>query len=85
MPDILQYGFMVRALIAGSLLGIVCPALGTFLVLRRLSLIADTLAHVALAGAAVGIVLHQSPSVVAGVGGALAALYFTAARRYRPS
>ena len=74
MFDLFQYGFMVRALIAGSLIGVVCPALGTFLVLRRLSLIADTLAHVALAGAAVGIVFHTSPSVVAVVASASAAV-----------
>lgn len=74
MPDVLQYGFMVRALAAGALLGMVCPALGTFLVLRRLALIADTLAHVALAGAAVGVALNQAPTVVALAASAGAAL-----------
>lgn len=65
MLDIFQLGFMVRALIVGGLVGVVCPILGTFLVLRRFSLIADTLAHVALAGAAIGLLLHQSPLLVA--------------------
>lgn len=74
MPEVLQYGFMVRALAAGALLGMVCPALGTFLVLRRLALIADTLAHVALAGAAVGVALNQAPTVVALAASAGAAL-----------
>lgn len=65
MPDIFQLGFMVRAFIAGGLVGFVCPLLGTFLVLRRLSLIADTLAHVALVGAAVGLFFSRSPLVIA--------------------
>lgn len=63
--DLFNYGFMVRALIAGALVGIICPALGTFLVLRRLSLIADTLSHVALAGVAAGIYLKVAPFAVA--------------------
>src|SRR3990172_4432569 len=49
MPEILQYGFMQRALLAGAMIGTIAPVIGVFLVLRRLSLIADTLAPVALA------------------------------------
>ncbi len=65
MPDMFQYSFMVRAFIAGGVVGTVCPLLGTFLVLRRLSLIADTLAHVALAGVAIGLLLNQFPIGIA--------------------
>ena len=65
MPEIFQYGFMVRAFIAGGLVGLVCPFLGTFLVLRRLSLIAETLAHVSLAGVAIGLLLNGYPLVFA--------------------
>ena len=43
-------------LIGGVLVGALAPVLGMFLVLRRFSLIADTLAHVALMGVAVGTV-----------------------------
>ncbi len=68
MPEILQYGFMQRALLAGAMIGTIAPVIGVFLVLRRLSLIADTLAHVALAGVAVGLLLGTYP-----VAGALAA------------
>ena len=56
---------MQRAFVAGALVGIVAPLLGTFLVLRRLSLIADSLSHVALMGVAVGLVLKTFPSVFA--------------------
>lgn len=52
---------MQRALIAGGITALICPAIGVFLVPRRLSLIADTLAHVALAGVALGLVAGVSP------------------------
>ena len=61
MPDFLQYGFMHRAFAVGSITALICPAIGVFLVPRRLSLIADTLAHVALAGVALGLLLGASP------------------------
>jgi zinc transport system permease protein len=74
MLDILQYGFMQRALLAGVMIGTIAPLIGVFLVLRRLSLIADTLAHVALAGVAAGLFLNTYP-----VAGALVAALVGAA------
>src|SRR5258705_5262047 len=61
MPEFLQYGFMHRAFAAGVVTALICPAIGVFLIPRRLSMIADTLAHVALAGVALGLVLGVSP------------------------
>src|SRR5918995_1936040 len=52
---------MQRALLAGGITALICPAIGVFLVPRRLSLIADTLAHVALAGVALGLLVGASP------------------------
>ena len=63
MPAILQYDFMVRALIGGVLVGGLAPVLGTFLVLRRFSLLSDTLAHVALFGVAVGFAVNVYPTL----------------------
>ena len=63
MPVILQYDFMVRALIGGVLIGGLAPVLGTFLVLRRFSLLSDTLAHVALFGVAVGFAVNIYPTL----------------------
>ena len=63
MPEFLEFAFMQRALLAGSITALICPAIGVFLVPRRLSLIADTLAHVALAGVAIGLVAGVSPIV----------------------
>lgn len=52
--EMLQYDFMQRAFIAGILISIICPIIGTFIVLRRLSMIGDTLSHASLAGIAAG-------------------------------
>ena len=84
MPDLFQYSFVVRAFIAGGIVGLISPLLGTFLVLRRLSLIADALAHVALAGAVVGLLLDRSPVFIAVGVSAVAAVtleYLRAKRR----
>lgn len=63
VPEFLEYGFMQRAFAAGVAAAVICPAIGVFLLPRRLSLIADTLAHVALAGVALGLLLGVSPVV----------------------
>ncbi|BDV44385.1 ABC transporter [Geotalea uraniireducens] len=55
--EIFQYGFLVRALIAGSLVAALCAILGVFLVLRRLSLIGDGLAHVTFGSVALALFL----------------------------
>ncbi len=65
MPEFLQYGFMVRAFIAGLAIAVVAPLIGHFLVVRRYSLIADTLAHIALAGVAIGLITGTQPLVSA--------------------
>src|SRR3970282_2977905 len=74
MPDFLQFGVMQRGVAAGAVMAVVCPLIGVFLVPRRLSLIADTLAHVALAGVALGLLVGASPvlgALVVTVAGAL--------------
>lgn len=61
MLEIFQYDFMIRAFIAGITIAIIAPLIGNFLVVRRLSLIADTLSHVALAGVAIGLLTKSEP------------------------
>jgi zinc transport system permease protein len=70
----LAYGFMQRALLAGAMIGMIAPIIGVFLVLRRLSLIADTLSHVALAGVAGALLLRTYPLAGALVAGLLGAV-----------
>ncbi len=59
ITDLFQQDFMLRALIAGIMLGILAPLLGTFVVVRRLSFIADTLGHFSLVGISVSLFLSS--------------------------
>lgn len=61
--SILQYDFMQRAFLAIIAMSLFSPVLGVFLILRRQSLMSDTLSHVSLAGVAFGLVLRISPTV----------------------
>jgi zinc transport system permease protein len=60
LPEIFQYDFMVRAFGAGLVLAVVAPTIGIFFVVRRYSVLADTLSHVSLAGIAAGLFLGVS-------------------------
>jgi zinc transport system permease protein len=74
-PDLLVYGFMQRALLASLLVGVTAPAVGVYLVQRRLALVGDGLGHVALAGVALGVLTTGQPvwtALVAAVAGAIA-------------
>ncbi len=61
--SILHYDFMQRAFLAIIAMSLFSPILGVFLILRRQSLMSDTLSHVSLAGVAFGIVLGISPTI----------------------
>jgi zinc transport system permease protein len=74
MFEILQYDFMQRAFLAGLMIAIVAPLIGTFMVVRRFSLMADTLAHVSLVGVATGLVTGINPVITASVTAILAAV-----------
>lgn len=63
--EIFQYDFILRGFIAGILISVIAPLIGIFLVLKRYSLIADTLAHVSLLGVSVGVVLGVNPILTA--------------------
>lgn len=56
-----EYTFMQNAIIVGVLISLVCPTIGIFLVLRRYSMIGDSLAHASLAGVAIGLLLEANP------------------------
>lgn len=71
----LDYDFMRRALVAALLVGLIAPAVGVFLVQRRLALIGDGLGHVAVTGVALGLVIDRAPVLIAlvtAVAGAIA-------------
>ena len=73
--DLFTYGFMQRALIAAAVTGLAAPAVGTYLVQRRLALMGDGIGHVAVTGVALGLLTGTSPTwtavIVAILGAAL--------------
>lgn len=63
LADILQFDFLRHTFLTGILIGIIAPLLGAFLVVRRLSLLADALSHVTLAGIAFGLFIEKKMTV----------------------
>lgn len=61
--ELLQYDFIQRALIAGVAISFITPIIGLLLILRRQSLLADTLSHISLAGVALGMFLQTDPTM----------------------
>lgn len=59
----LKYEFMRNAIAASALISVLCPCIGIFLVLRRFSMIGDTLAHASLAGITLGLLSGVNPVV----------------------
>ncbi|MBL8929262.1 MAG: metal ABC transporter permease [Kineosporiaceae bacterium] len=59
--ELLQYDFMIRALVASLMVGLTAPMVGIYLVQRRLALIGDGIGHVALTGVALGFLTGTAP------------------------
>lgn len=59
-----EYAFMRNALAVSLLISLICPLIGTFLVLRRYSMIGDALSHASLAGWPPGSCSMPTPSSV---------------------
>ena len=62
--EAVQYDFILKALLVGSLIAICCSLLGVFLVLKKFSLIGDGLAHVSFASVAIALLFSASPLLV---------------------
>jgi zinc transport system permease protein len=63
----LEYAFMQRALAAALGIGMVCGALGFFVVLRRLAFVGVGISHAAVGGVALGLLLGVPPLLAGGV------------------
>ncbi|MEH7096807.1 metal ABC transporter permease [Neobacillus vireti] len=67
IEGIFHYEFLQNAFLTGILIGILAPLLGVFIVVRRLSLIADALSHVTLAGIAASLLIENKFTMLAGL------------------
>ncbi len=72
--ELFSQPFMQRALIAALVTGLAAPAVGTYIVQRRLALMGDGIGHVAVTGVALGILTNTSPTWTAMVVAILGAI-----------
>ena len=82
MIELLSYDYMRTALIAAFFTGLAAPAVGTFLVQRRLALLGDGIGHVALTGVALGFLTGITPVLTAVVVAVLGAVVIELLRMY---
>jgi zinc transport system permease protein len=57
--------FMLRILLGALLTGLAAPAVGTYLVQRRLALMGDGIGHIAVTGVALGLLTGAAPTLTA--------------------
>jgi len=74
LQPFIEFGFMRRALVACTALALGSAPMGTLLVMRRMSLMGDALAHALLPGAAIGFALAGLSLLAMGAGALMAAL-----------
>ncbi|MBI4562535.1 MAG: metal ABC transporter permease, partial [Candidatus Rokubacteria bacterium] len=65
MLEALQHSFFQHALLAGTLVAIMCSFLGVYVVLKRIVFLSIALAQIASAGLALGLLLHWHPLLTA--------------------
>ncbi len=69
-----QYEFIQRALIASITIGISCGLIGTYIMLRRMSLIGDALAHAVLPGVVVSFIVAGKSEVALFIGAVISGI-----------
>ena len=63
--SVLAYDFVLLALLAALFAGLAAPAVGTYLVQRRLALMGDGIGHIAVTGVALGLLTGAAPALTA--------------------
>lgn len=82
--EIFQYAYMNKAFLIGIMIGVICPVTGIFIVLRRMSMIADALSHLSLAGVAAGLLAGAHPVLTASLFSVAGAVFIEKLReRYK--
>ncbi|HEX2418666.1 MAG TPA: metal ABC transporter permease [Micromonosporaceae bacterium] len=79
---LLAYDFLRNALIGALIIGLTAPAVGVYLVQRRMSLIGDGIGHIALTGVAIGFLTKTSPVLTAVIVAAVGAVSIELLRGY---
>ena len=74
--------FMRNAFLAGFIISLLCPCIGLFLVLKRYSMIGDTLSHSSFAGVAIGLVFGYNPIITAFIFTSICAIVIEILRDY---
>lgn len=72
--SLLAYDFVVLGLLGALFTGLAAPAVGTYLVQRRLALMGDGIGHIAVTGVALGLITSTSPTFTAVVVATLGAV-----------
>ncbi|GIK76193.1 MAG: membrane protein [Chloroflexota bacterium] len=74
LTEPLSYPFMVRALLAAIMVGVLCPVVGAYMVLKGLSFFGDALAHAILPGVVLTFLLGW-PMAIGALASALIAAF----------
>ncbi len=78
--------FLLRAICSCIFIAFICPVLGIFLMLRRMSLIGDALSHAILPGVAIAFMFYGMSVIAMAIGGLIAgitiSLFATVVSRY---
>ena len=77
-----ELSFMQNAFMAGFIVSILCPFIGLFIVLRRYSMIGDTLSHSSFAGVAIGLVAGTNPIITSFIFTSICAVVIEYLRSY---
>lgn len=77
--DVFQQAWAWRALLASSMVGIMCGILGCFIVLRNMALVGDAIAHAILPGVVFAFILFEQSTVGFFTGAVVAGLFMAVA------
>jgi len=67
--DPLQYEFVRNAIAIGMIVGVICPVVGSYLIVLRMSLLGDVIAHAVMPGLAIANALRIDLSIGAFISG----------------
>lgn len=57
IQDLMNYGFLQKALFTSIMVGIICGVIGCFIILRGMALMGDAISHAILPGVAISFML----------------------------